>query len=530
MKDRECKPRVHSARRLTAGRRAFRRIQNGRVGWLWAFCVILLSRLSFGAEIADITPADTLLYVEISQPAKLWASLQNTEVRQAVRASFIAELALRFFSGTADLLCKSLIDRSLGEAVQRYDFKVGIVFSPPFPKEPSDEAKSDPPEMSDPKSVVILQPLANAGELQKLMADGVEKTLKERFPHVEITAGRVGRYDVKHIAFSRKRVWTLAFPGDLIVYGRRRAVSWMFAAEDTLGGSGKYRSAREAAKPPAGAHIFCYAEVTQQAGEKAKFYKPGTAMAGVLELDGKLVRDRIVLSGVGNPPRPGPKQPCKIGQLFPPGPWLINQVSLGSSVEMMRFLRVVNKDREVHKLLRGALTGAGFIALTGNPKEHGPIFAAEIADGRALEQWFQSRKFVKRGSTWRGERSLATISDGYLYIGATEIMELFLKRVAAAEAGMLQDDPLYRGRLSTLGQESHGYSLMTPEYLLLPGNAKGFEKFRAVFNGLSISCASAEIKDNAIEIRSVSPCGYGIWLVSANMAAAKAEKDDSKQK
>ena len=464
------------------------------------------------ADIADVTPADTLLYVEITRPAELWASLQNTELRQAVKASFAAELVLCFFSATADVLCQSLTDRGLGQAAEQYDPTIGLVFCPPDPADPSD----------DPEIVTVLRAAANSKELQTLLADRVEKTLTARFPRVKITTDRIGDHLVKHVAFSPKRVWTLAFPGDAIIYGRRRAVRWMLTSEAYLGNSAKYAQARKNISLPAGAHVFCYSETTQPAGMGALTCKAGTVMSGVLEIDvpaagPALVRDRILLSGNIVTPRPGPARACLIGSVFPAGPWLANQISFASPTEAARYLKIPKGPNEP---LGGALATTGFVALTtGSDGLLNFIFAAEVARPARLEAALESIGFKKQGNAWQNDTDSAVLKNGCLYIGRSAVMEPLLERLTAAEPKMISDQAGFRKLLAMLPAKSHGYSVMTAEFLLGPGCLKVFEPFRDVLMTLSPSIASATQTDKGIEITSVSPCGYGIWLVSANLAA-----------
>jgi len=461
-------------------------------------------------SIADVTPADTLLYAEIAQPAGLWASVQETELRDAVKSSFAAELILSFVSSTADLFCKTLTDRSIGEAVERYGITIGVVSAPAAPS-------------ADPDIIVILQASSHTEELKRLLAGRVEKTLKARFPEVEITQAKIGEEDVIHIAFSRKRVWTLAFTGSCVAYGRRRAANWLLTGGARLAERPNYKAALEKVKRPAGPHIFCYAETTGAASKFARFYGEGTVMSGVLEVRGqaprRLVHDRILLSGNVQPPRLGPAQPCRIGAVFPRGPWLVNQISFASGGDMRGYLPIRRHARAGGAAFGRAFTGLGFLALTVETKNWlGVIAAAEVAERDAVEAWLQASGFKNQAGAWCKDQSTAVINNGYFYIGRAPVMVPLIRSLTSEKGAMLEDQGDYAGRLKALPGKAHGYSVMTSQFLLGPGCDKELLKFHEVLTGLSPSLARAENTADGIEITSVSPCGYGIWLVSINLA------------
>jgi len=468
------------------------------------------------AEIADIAPADTLLYVEITRPAELWASLQKTEIRKAVRSSFAAELVLNFVAATAGVLCQSLTDRTLGQVVERYDPRIGLVFCPPDPAEPSDS----------PQPAVVIRASEHHEELQSLLRDRAGKTLTARFPRVTVAADRIGEHDVTNIAFSPKRIWTLAFPDQCVVYGRQRAVRRMLTSKAHLGGNAKYAQARKDISPPAGAHVFCYSETTQPAGIGAITCKTGSVMSAVLEIDTTvagpaLVRDRIILSGNVETPPPGPLQACRIGSVFPAGPWLVNQISFASPAEAATHLRIATHK---NKAFEDALNGTGFVALAAAPDNLlDVIFAAEIVQAATARAALKSLGFNNEGNTWRKDDAIAIVKNGCVYVGRSAVMKPLLERLTAAEPKMIHEKPDYSERLAMLAGESHGYSVMTAEFLLGPGCFEEFKQFHEVLAKLSPSVAGARKTDKGIEVRSVSPCGYGIWLVTANLSATPGE-------
>jgi len=463
--------------------------------------------------VASVAPADTLLYVELNRPAEFWAALQKTDLRRAVRASLLAEFALNFTGATADLLCSSLTGRSMGDAAEHYDFTVGAVFAPPPPGG----------RCKNPDVVMLLEPRANADELQRLLAECLRQTLTARFPDVQIAEGRIAGHAVTDIAFSPKRVWTLAFPNKLVVYGRRRAVEWLLTSRRPLTADPRFAAARNSLAPE-GPGIFCYAEVTDDAGQGAIFYGPGTTMTGVLTIEGPLVRDRLVLSGNIEPPRLGEPAPCSIGAVFPPGPWLVTQVSFASGAEMLRW--VGNPILPSGRQADAALTGLAWLAITGDEKNIGTVLAAQIADRASIERRLAAIGFAKDGPAWRGPATTALISGNRLYIGRRRVMAPLVRGLTAkpnapgARAATLGATPGFARRLGQLPGTSPCYSIMTGSFLTTAGGEESFKQFERVLHELPLSAASARLTDNGIEITSVSPAGYGIWLTAANISAA----------
>lgn len=481
----------------------------------FAFCILFAAPLAGGAEIADLTPDNALLYVEISRPAELWAALQNTELRQTIRSSFATEFVLSFVSATSDLFCKTLTDRSLGEAFDRYGITAGIISAPPDPVDPT----------GDPELVMILHASAHAKELQDLLASRVGNTLKARFPQVEVTDAQVGEHQVKRIAFSHKRVWALAFPGNCVAYGNPRAIDWMLTGTKRLGASPRFHAARKRIDLPNGPHVFCYSEATEAAAKQALFYGPGTVMSAVLEIEARengpsLVRDRIVLSDNVKPPPLGGARECMIGSAFPRGPWLVNQVSFASGADMLDYFSMARTAKAPNNTLDRAFTGMGFLAATAETANWaGIVFAAEVAEDAAAREWLKSTGFKKNGDLWQRARTTAVIRNGYFYLGRTALMEPLIERMAASEMKMIEDESGYGDRLKMLPGKGHAFSAMTAEFLLGPGCAKELQQFKGILKRLAPFVARAENTDKGIEITSVSPCGYGIWLVSLNLSA-----------
>ena len=454
---------------------------------------------------AEVAPDDSLLYVEIAKPAELWAALQKTELRRAVQASFLAEVIVAFTGNLANLLCQALTDRPLGEATTRYGLRPAIVFSPVRQADGSD----------DPAFVVVLQAASNGAELAKLLAERVEPTLKARFPDIAVEKEQVRGHDVTTIRFSPKSEWSLAAAGDRIMVGQRPAVKWMLESTRFLGRSAAYRAARERLKLPGSPHVFCYCVLSEDVAP-TYLYGPGSVLAGVLEMtrpspaDGRQVADRILISGKANLPPVGPRRPFAIGKVFPQGAWFVNQVSLASGAAVAEFLGMDAAGTRA-KLAGRAFSGTCFPAVNGAGES---IVAAEAADAGAVVELLEQLRFAKEGDVWLRDPTAAAVKDGFVYIGK-----------ARALRGLLAD--LAKGTLAApeglklLPETAHGFSLMTPGYLKAC-LADGYKEFEGLAAELSPSVAAAEVTADGIDIRSVSPHGYGLWLVSMNIEAAIA--------
>ena len=488
------------------------------VAYIPAVAAIVASSWAYAAEDAPgraleaIAPADTLLYAELTRPAEFWAALQKTQLRQAVRESLLSEFLLNFTGATADLLCSSLTGRNLGQAAEHYDFTVAAVFAPPPPGQLGE----------NPDVVILLAAKSNAQELQRLLAERIRRTLTARFPDVEIAEGRIAGQAVTDIAFSPRRVWTLAFPNNLVAYGRRGAVEWLLTSRRHLVDDPKYFAARKYVQPPDAPRIFCYAEVTQAAGEGAIFYAPGTAMAGILTIDGPLVHDRLLLMGGVELPRLAQPATPGIGSAFPAGPWQAIQVSFASGSEMLKWFG--NSKFPAGRQADAAFTGLAWLALTGDNDIFGTVLAAEVADNAAAERRLTELDFEKKGPVWHGGEYIAIVSGGRLYLGRRGVMTRLVHKLTTRPAGpTLADTPGVDARLRQLPPESHGYSMMNGDFLMTAGGEETFKRFERVLLALPPFAASAQVIDNAIEVKSISPAGYGIWLTAANISAALEE-------
>jgi len=65
---------------------------------------------------------------------------------------------------------------------------------------------------------------------------------------------------------------------------------------------------------------------------------------------------------------------------------------------------------------------------------------------------------------------------------------------------------------------------MTADFLKSMPWATEFEFIRPAAAGLPPAYAHAEKTNDGLVITSISPCGYGIWLVSANVESARNDE------
>jgi len=485
-----------------------------------AFVILLTILLTChsAADIAEAVPADSLLYAEVGKPAELWSALQNTELRQAIRSSLVTEFILNFTASTADLFSQSLVNRPLSEAVGRYGLSFGVAFRPGRPG-------------SMPPYAVILEASENAAELRELLLKNIENTLTARFPNVRVSRERIAGSDVRTFAFSPKRVWCLAVCKERVIFGGRPAVTWMLKGGDSLASKPGFRAIRADAIAlsrktfPAGPAIFCYSEISEAAGRGSFLYAQGTQIAGALNVDGALIRDVSLLRGPLTIPELGDPKPCTIASAFPRGPFIIHQVSFASDGGLLRFLPMEAADavrregRDADDGLAGVFTGTGFVAISVDGR--GPVVAAEVADPSRLDAFLKRLGLTRNGERWASPSTTAMTNGHYVYLGAAADVNAIIRALRAPNPGGLdgrQDLALMLKLLPKLGQ---GYSLMTPDFLKRIPWAAEFEFIRPAAAGLSPACAQAEKTGDGLVITSVSPCGYGIWLVSANVDAAR---------
>ena len=464
------------------------------------------------AEIASIVPRDTLLYVEIPKPAELWAELQATELRQAVRSSFYAELAVNFAAATADLLSKSLTDRSLGEVASRYKPEAAIAFCP-----------RPPAGSKDPCWVAILAARENTAELHNLLNEHVDAALAARFPKLKVTTEKIAGRDVKLFTFSKKCVWGLAFVGDHVVFGQRPAVAWLLGSRRFIGGDTSFEAARAKLIPADRASIFCYTQITAAAGEDSYIYGTGTRIAGVLEVDGKFIRDEALLTGNLRLPAVGGKQPCRITAAFPQGCFLVNQISFASGSEMLGFFGIA-EDMPAGEPVDKVFTGTGFVAGTAGPDGPGVILAAELAkpDGVAplLEKMgFRKEEGGLESAVWRRAAIKAAVKGNFIYVARQEEINDLMKKLSAAPGAKIEYSPEFTQALKRLPETAHGHSHMSAQFMGKMACIGAMTHIEPVFAKLSPSVARACSTAEGVSIWSVSPCGYGIWLVSANIEA-----------
>ena len=273
-----------AGRSLTGGALNLRAEARSLVFLLAFLATLTAGGLAAAGGLAEVTPDDALMYVEVNKPAELWAALQQTELRDAIRTSFYAELYVNFTGATADLLAKSLTNMSTTEALSQYGLEFVVAFSP---------------KRAHPKTrefVVIVRPTENTTEFQTLIRERAEQTFASRFPEVKVSTERVGDRDVKQFAVSKRVSFSLALADTDVVFGHERAVRWFLEAKTFLSDKEGYREMRRRAHVPDTPNVFCYAEVTKAAGEDAHLYAPGTKVASVLEVEGKLIKDRTVVS------------------------------------------------------------------------------------------------------------------------------------------------------------------------------------------------------------------------------------------
>ena len=475
------------------------------------------------ADIAEVVPADSLLYIEVAKPADLWAALQKTELRQAVKSSLVTEFILNFTASTADLFSRSLVNRPLSEAAERYGFSLAVAFAPVQPG-------------GAPAYAVILEATQNAAELRELLLKNAGNTLTARFPDVRVTRERIAGSGVQSFAFSPKHVWCLAVCRERVIFGGRTAVTWMLKAARASTRFAPAGGASLASRPafrairadaiglsrkthPAGPGVFGYAEISEAAGLGSIIYARGTQIAGALDVDGALIRDVTLLRGPLSIPQLGKPGPCSISAAFPPGPYIIHQVSFASDADVLQFMPVAAlPDLQADDdSIRGVFSGIGFVA--ESPQANGPVIAAEIADASRLGAFMERLGLLKNGDGWASPLMAAELNGRYVYLGAAADVDGVIRRLRAPNAAKLDDRQNLIAKL--LPKTGHGYSLMTSDFLKSIPWAVEFEFIKPAAAGLPPACAHALKTDDGLVITSISPCGYAIWLVSANVACAR---------
>ena len=477
-------------------------------------------------------PADSLLYIEVGKPAEQWTAMQKTELRHAVRSSLVTEFILNFTATTADLFSRSLVNRSLGEAAERYGFSFGVAFAPVQPGATSAYA-------------VILEASANGAELRELLLKNAGNALTARFPDVRVTREQIAGSDVRTFAFSPRHVWCLAACKDRVIFGGRPAVTWILEGGNPLAGKPGFRAIRADAVAlsrkthPAGPGIFCYAEISEAAGCGSFLYARGTRIAGALNVDGALIRDVTLLRGPFTIPALGEPRPCSIAAAFPPGPFIIHQVSFAADVDVLQLLPAADPLRDAPCGVRpprspatgtslqadgdaigGIFTGTGFLAISA--EANGPVVAAEVADASRLDAFLERLGLHKNGEAWASPRMAAAVNGRHVYLGAKADVDDVLRRLRAPNAARLDDQQNLIQKL--LPKAGHGYSLMTADFLKHIPWATEFEFIKPAAAGLPPAYAHAEKTNDGLVITSISPCGYGIWLVSANVESARNDE------
>ena len=499
----------HWFRFSPAGRAPAREVSRLRTEAFAIFCLLMLvasgatGRPAQASGLAEVTPDDALLFVEVTRPAELWNALQGSELRQAIRTSFYADLLVNFTAATTNVIARSLTDRSAGEVMERYGLEIGIAFSP---------RKEKTKQLG---YVVLLEPVRHTTEFQNLIRERIDQTFKARFPAIRISTDTVGDREIKRFILSKRQSWSLAFLDNHVVFGHDAAIRWILEGKTFLSDKEGYRESRRRVHVPDEPNIFCYAEVTEAAGRNALLYGAGTRIAAVLEVEGQMIRDKAIVSGNLKLPELGKAQGCKIGSAFPQGPYMVTQVSFASGSQMLQYFGVLTASEATNQSVDGIFTGTGFIATSPEfPKSS--VIAAELVRAESAEILLKKLGFGRERKAWRMSNLKALVKDNILYLGRDSDIEALDDQFRSTNSLKLDGVPAVNQQLKDL-PEAHGHSYMAPAFLKRFARSANLRQFEIVLERLSPAVARAEKTRKGVVIDSVSSHGYGIWLATVNL-------------